>query len=129
MRWMLGMFILAVIASAVAAQEKILIQVDARLTRREGISKHHSVILGGFKPNWLEVQQGQEVTLELTSEEGLHSLTIPAYGVTTAEVNEGETTRITFLADKPGEFEIACASKCGGLHRRMKGTLYVAPAP
>lgn len=129
MRWVLGMFILAALASAVAAQEKILIHVDARLTRQEGISKHYSVILGGFKPNWLEVLQGQEVTLELTSEEGLHSLTIPAYGVTTAEVNEGETTRTTFLADKPGEFEIACASKCRGVHRRMKGTLSVAPRP
>lgn len=126
MRWVLWLLFLTVAAEA---QEKILIHVDATLTRREGISKHYSVILGGFKPNWLEVQQGQEVTLELTSEEGLHSLTIPAYGLTSAEVHEGETTRVTFLADKPGEFEIACASKCGGVHRRMKGTLYVAPRP
>lgn len=115
-------------AGGLAAEEvKVTIHVDARLTRVEGVSKHYSVLLGGFSPNWLEVQQGQQVTIELTSQEGLHSLAIPAYGLKTAEVEEGETTSLTFVADKIGEFEIACASKCGGVHKRMKGTLLVVP--
>jgi heme/copper-type cytochrome/quinol oxidase subunit 2 len=65
--------------------------------------------VGGFHPNWIEVSKGDRVTIELTSEQGTHSLAIPEYGVKSQPeygvksqpVGEGQTTTINFVADKP----------------------------
>ena len=80
-------------------------------------------------PNLISVEQGQHVTIELKSVQGTHSLTIPAYHVTSSQIGQGQTTRVHFVADKVGEFPIECSSECGGIHQRMQGTLVVVARP
>lgn len=111
--------------TAQAKQEsQITIPIEAKLVHNTGTPKSIRLV-GGFSPNYIEVRQGQEVTLKLTSRDGKHSLAIPAYHVRSSEVALGEWTSVTFLANVPGEFEIQCAAECGTFHPRMKGTLVV----
>jgi heme/copper-type cytochrome/quinol oxidase subunit 2 len=106
----------------------VRIHVDASLRRLAPTKVGRAWFLaGGFSPSLIEVQQGQQVVLELTSVEGLHSLAISGYGIQTSEVRTGETTSLVFIANQAGDFSIECRSKCGGLHRRMTGTLVVKP--
>lgn len=124
--------VLLVVAGALPSwsQTSVRIHVDASLRRLSPSQTGHAWFLtGGFSPNLIEVEQSQQVTLELKSVEGLHSLAIPEYGVVSAEVGTGQTTTVTFQAERVGEFAIECHSDCGGLHRRMTGTMVVNPGP
>lgn len=105
---------------------EITVEVGATL-RKEKRSGKAVWMAGGFKPNYIEVPQGQWVTLKLTSTEGSHSLRIPQYDLQTDEVSAGQTASLRFLADRPGDFEMTCASRCGPLHRRMRGNFVVTP--
>jgi heme/copper-type cytochrome/quinol oxidase subunit 2 len=118
--------------AAWAQAQPIKVQIKAELVKRVAYKGGGHWVTGGFSPNEIEVTQGQEVTLELTSVEGTHSLSIPAFGVTSAEVGPGQTAVVTFKADKPGEFAILCASQCGGQHEAVwnQGQIrLVSPGP
>ncbi len=60
------------------------------------------------------VNQGDEVLIELMSEEGVHDLIIDEFGVDTGQLMEGESEAIQFTADRVGEFEYYCSV---GTHR------------
>lgn len=120
----LQIFLLMLLVTVQAVADEIRIHVDADL-RRKVTAPRVRRLVGGFHPNWIEVSKGDRVTIELTSEQGTHSLAIPEYGVKSQPVGEGQTTTINFVADKTGEFRIECASECEGLHRAMVGTLVV----
>lgn len=81
---------------------------------------------GGFQPHYLEVPQGQWVTIEFASLQGTHALSIPDYEVETPQVSEGQVAYLRFWADKAGEFPMLCKAKCGEFHREMKGVLIVS---
>ncbi|QTM98107.1 cytochrome C oxidase subunit II [Sediminibacillus dalangtanensis] len=66
------------------------------------------------------VQSGEEVTINLTSEEGNHGLAIDEFDVNI----EGDGTA-TFTPEEPGEYEIYCSVPCGEGHSDMKSTLVV----
>lgn len=78
-----------------------------------------------FTPSGITVKQGQTVTINFTSEDGgPHDLVIDEFDVATEQVSSGETSSITFVADRVGEFEYYCSV---GNHREMGmvGTLVV----
>ncbi|WP_077624154.1 hypothetical protein [Sediminibacillus massiliensis] len=66
------------------------------------------------------VEAGEEVTINLTSEEGQHGLAIDEYDVNI----EGEGSA-TFTPEEPGEYEIYCSVPCGQGHSGMVSTLVV----
>ncbi|SDK30711.1 cupredoxin domain-containing protein [Sediminibacillus albus] len=66
------------------------------------------------------VQSGEEVTINLTSEEGMHGLAIDEF-----DVNIEEEGTATFTPEEPGEYEIYCSVPCGEGHANMKSTLVV----
>ncbi|WP_053217425.1 cupredoxin domain-containing protein [Virgibacillus senegalensis] len=66
------------------------------------------------------VQSGEEVTINLTSEEGNHGLAIDEFDVNI----EGDGTA-SFTPEEPGEYEIYCSVPCGEGHSDMKSTLVV----
>lgn len=76
-----------------------------------------------FDPRQIQVEEGDEVTLEFVGINGaLHPITISGYNKT-FELKRGEVTRITFTADKPGVFSIVCAVH----HPSMVAELIVSP--
>lgn len=76
-----------------------------------------------WDPRQIFVDEGDEVTLEFVGINGAsHPTTISGYDKT-FELKRGEVSRITFVADKPGRFEIVCATH----HPTMVAELIVAP--
>ena len=67
------------------------------------------------------VKAGEEVTVNLKSEEGIHGIAIEGLNV---EIKESEGT-IKFTPEKPGEYKIYCNIFCGAGHEDMVSTLVV----
>ncbi|MFG6150431.1 cytochrome C oxidase subunit II [Halobacillus sp. B23F22_1] len=66
------------------------------------------------------VQSGEEVTVNLSNEEGAHGIAIEDFDVSMDA--EGSTT---FTPEEPGEYTIECSVPCGEGHEDMKSTLVV----
>jgi len=62
-----------------------------------------------FSDTELRVDQGDTVTIVLTSEIGTHNFTIDEYDVESITVTSGKTTEVTFTATQKGTFEYYCS--------------------
>lgn len=74
--------------------------------------------------NELHVPVGEDVVLNLTSEDVIHSFFVPAFR-TKRDAVPGRYNRMWFRATKTGEFHLFCTEYCGTDHSRMIGTVYV----
>lgn len=79
-----------------------------------------------FSPAVVEVNPGNQVTIELTSTDVVHGLYLDGYDLEMT-ADPGQTTRLTFTADKTGTFRFRCSVTCGPLHPFMIGKLKVGP--
>jgi len=69
-----------------------------------------------FLPNTITVKKGQSVTVNFKSTNGFHDFVIDEFNAKTTKVNTGQTTSVTFVADKVGTFEYYCSV---GNHRAL----------
>lgn len=78
----------------------------------------------GYSQPVIRVKRGDTVTINLTNGGGLHDWVVDEFGVATERIQAGETTSVTFVADKTGTFEFYCSV---GNHRAegMVGNLIV----
>lgn len=74
--------------------------------------------------NALHAVVGKPVKLTLTSEDVLHSFSIPAFRVKSDAV-PGRYTTMWFQPTKPGVYHIFCTEYCGTEHSRMIGKITV----
>ena len=75
-----------------------------------------------WDPRQIFVDEGDEVTLEFVGINGAsHPTTISGYDKT-FELKRGQVNKLSFVADKPGRFEIVCATH----HPTMVAELVVA---
>ena len=79
-----------------------------------------------YTPSVINVNPGDRVTIELTSNDVVHGLYVDDYGVSMT-ADPGQTSRLTFVADKAGTFALRCFAPCGPLHPFMVGKLNVGP--
>jgi heme/copper-type cytochrome/quinol oxidase subunit 2 len=79
-----------------------------------------------FTPPVISVNPGDRVTIDLTTTDVVHGLYVDDYGVNIT-ADPGQTTRLTFVADKAGTFALRCFAPCGPLHPFMVGKLNVGP--
>ncbi len=77
-----------------------------------------------FDPGTITVHKGDTVKLHITSLDVTHGFALPDYGIN-EQIVPGQTTDITFVADKSGTFGFRCSVMCGEGHRQMTGTLVV----
>jgi plastocyanin len=77
-----------------------------------------------YSPAVLSVNPGDRVTIELTSNDVVHGLSIDGYKLATT-ADPGQTARFTFVADQQGSFRFRCTVTCGNLHPFMIGKLQV----
>ncbi|MDG5785878.1 cytochrome C oxidase subunit II [Evansella sp. AB-P1] len=68
----------------------------------------------------LVVKKGDNVTIHIVNEEGVHGLEIPGFNVT-----GGLEETIQFEATETGTFEILCSIPCGDGHHDMSINLVV----
>lgn len=76
--------------------------------------------------NELVVPLGSAIKLNITSEDVLHSLYVPAFRIKVDAVR-GMKTYAWFYADEVGDYDIQCTEYCGVDHSKMLGTLRIVP--
>ncbi|GAB4169547.1 MAG: Sec-dependent nitrous-oxide reductase [Rhodocyclaceae bacterium] len=89
-----------------------------------------TLIRSHITPETIEVQQGDEVTINLTNleraEDETHGFTVSTYNVH-ASVEPGKTVSVKFKADREGVYPYYCTEFCSALHLEMQGYLLVKP--
>ncbi len=77
-----------------------------------------------YSPAVLKVNPGDDVTITLTSTDVVHGLYVDGYDLNLI-ADPGQSTTLTFKADRPGTFRLRCSVTCGALHPFMVGKLQV----
>lgn len=89
-----------------------------------------TAIRSHFTPDQIEVEEGDEVTIHVTSlesaEDQTHGFTIDMYNINVS-LEPGKNENITFKADMPGTYPMYCTEFCSALHLEMAGYLLVKP--
>lgn len=67
-----------------------------------------------YKPNLIRVKKGQKVTVTLNSVSMMHDFYLDEFAVKGPITKSGESSKVTFTADKVGQFEFYCSV---GQHR------------
>ncbi len=78
----------------------------------------------GVDGEGLVVQQGKPVVLRMTSDDVVHSFSIPAYRIK-EDVMPGRVTYLWFEPRETGKLVYTCTEFCGTNHSRMFGTLSI----
>lgn len=78
-----------------------------------------------FNPNVITVKKGDHVKLTLSSINGTHGFSLPAYNINEKLVPGEPPKVVEFDADKAGEFDFRCNIMCGAGHMGQKGKLVV----
>jgi heme/copper-type cytochrome/quinol oxidase subunit 2 len=77
-----------------------------------------------YSPAVLHVNPGDQVTIELASEDVVHGIYIDGYDLE-VHADPGQPARLSFAANKTGSFRLRCSVTCGALHPFMSGQLKV----
>ncbi|MGA7981990.1 MAG: cytochrome c oxidase subunit II [Chromatiaceae bacterium] len=75
---------------------------------------------GVLEINEIHVPVGRKVVVTMTSEDVVHSLSLPAFRVK-RDVIPGTYTQLWFEATRPGTYHLFCTQYCGLNHSRMRG--------
>ena len=78
-----------------------------------------------FEPASIEVVEGEQVRLRVSSADGVHGLQIRRFRINRLIPRGGQAVTIDFVAGAPGSYEILCSEECGDGHDSMTGTLIV----
>lgn len=78
----------------------------------------------GYIDELLHVPADRPVRLVMTSEDVIHSMSIPAFRVK-QDVVPGRYTKVWFTAITPGNYDLYCAEYCGDQHSGMISTVFV----
>ncbi len=74
--------------------------------------------------NELHVPADRPVELMMTSQDVIHSLSIPGFRIK-QDVLPGRYTTLTFTADRAGDYRLFCTQFCGTSHSQMVGRVVV----
>jgi heme/copper-type cytochrome/quinol oxidase subunit 2 len=75
-------------------------------------------------PNKIRVVEGTKVIIDIKNVDAPHRFDLKAYRLK-VKLPQDKTTRVEFVADKPGEFMFYCGRPCGDGCPKMAGKLYV----
>jgi heme/copper-type cytochrome/quinol oxidase subunit 2 len=79
-----------------------------------------------FSPAAITVQQGQNITLRIQGESGVHGFAIPEFGINQS-VAQGQSIDIKIPTNTIGTFDFFCNIPCGTGHSDMQGQIIVNP--
>jgi len=108
----------------VAGKTEAEIAADASMEIGSNVSFGVKGVPFSFDVKEIRVKKGDTVTVNFESSEGLHDWVVDEFSASTAQVQPGTPTSVTFVADTAGTFEYYCSV---GNHRGMGmvGTLIV----
>jgi len=94
------------------------------------VTVYGTLIRSHITPEIIEVEVGDEVTINLTNleraQDETHGFTVSTYNVH-ASIEPGKTASVKFKADKEGVYPYYCTEFCSALHLEMQGYLLVKP--
>lgn len=94
------------------------------------VTVYGTLIRSHITPETIEVEKGDEVTINLTNleraQDETHGFAVSTYNVH-ASVEPGKTVSVKFKADKEGVYPYYCTEFCSALHLEMQGYLLVKP--
>jgi nitrous-oxide reductase len=94
------------------------------------VTVNMTVVRSHMTPDIVELKVGDNVSWHITNieqaEDATHGFAIPGPNVNLS-IEPGETTTVSFVADKPGTYPFYCTEFCSALHLEMMGYLLVAP--
>jgi len=94
------------------------------------VTVYGTLIRSHITPETIEVEVGDEVTINLTNleraQDETHGFTVSTYNVH-ASVEPGKTASVKFKAFKEGVYPYYCTEFCSALHLEMQGYLLVKP--
>ncbi len=79
----------------------------------------------GVVANELHVPEGQQVLLQMTSNDVLHSFWVPEFRVK-QDLVPGRITELRFTPTVPGSYKVRCAEICGTSHAYMEAPVIVS---
>jgi nitrous-oxide reductase len=102
---------------------------EARIVRKPGqVEVWMNVVRSHFTPDIIQAKVGDRIIVHLTNVEqtsdATHGFAVPTKNVMVS-LDPGETTTVSFVADKPGSFSFYCTEFCSALHLEMQGWLIV----
>jgi len=81
----------------------------------------------GVETGELHVPVGADVQLNISAMDVIHSLWVPQFRIKQDAI-PGMTTKLRFVATKPGTYPIVCTELCGGYHGGMRTEVVVESA-
>ncbi len=104
---------------------------DARIVRNGSqVDVYMTAIRSHFKPEHVEINQGDHVTWHITNieraKDATHGFALPAYNINLS-LEPGETNTFEFEADTAGTYPFYCSEFCSALHLEMAGYLLIKP--
>jgi heme/copper-type cytochrome/quinol oxidase subunit 2 len=120
-----GVFLTFFPLQSVQAQNQVTIHMTASIVKI--VKKNGKMYFeGGWNPRKITVQEGDQVTLIITSLDVDHSFYLPEYHID-KYIPSGQTVTVEFTANKAGVFVFSCGDEtlCGATHRFMVGELVV----
>ncbi|MDR1350330.1 MAG: Sec-dependent nitrous-oxide reductase [Zoogloeaceae bacterium] len=108
------------------------VRAGEEVTTRQGnkVEVKGTLIRSHITPETIEVEVGDEVTINLTNleraQDETHGFAISAYNIH-ASIEPGKTVAVKFIADKEGVYPYYCTEFCSALHLEMMGYLLVKP--
>nr|WP_316638761.1 cupredoxin domain-containing protein [uncultured Roseateles sp.] len=107
----------------------LMLALGAGLLSRAGAQRPERVIAVVarkfvFLPNEITVTRGEPVVLELSAPEvvmGFHAPELQLRGL----IIPGQTTRLRWTPERPGQFDFVCDVFCGDGHEGMSGRIIV----
>ncbi len=114
--------ILVAIAGALAA---------ARAARALHPAQTRTIVVSArqyaFDPPRIHVNQGDEVHIQLVSEDVVHGFFVEGYGINETIVPQAKNQEVVFTATKRGKYRYRCSQTCGTMHPFMTGEMIVGP--
>ncbi len=77
-----------------------------------------------YSPSVLQVAPGDTITINLRSSDVVHGLYLDGYGLS-MQAEPGQTSTLTFVANRTGTYHFRCNVTCGAMHPFMIGKLSV----
>ena len=114
-----------VLVAAAAAIGSVLMRAEAPAPR--AVVVEMTARRFAFLPEQVEVDEGDEVTLNVRSADGTHGIEIGKLKLKKTVPRGGDVVTLAFTAPAPGRYVINCSEYCGRGHDDMKSVLIVAP--
>jgi cytochrome c oxidase subunit II len=107
----------------VATSTRIVLPVAAKQGSPRTIVVHATRY--AFAPAEITLKKGEPVTLELVSDDVLHSLVVRGLSINLKDLKPGEVADLTVTPDQTGDFKGTCGIFCGSGHGTMSLKVHV----